>query len=216
MAAVRSWRAKRCVKLARSAEEITALDPTGTIIGWGGCTRGLTTFYREISSCCQEAMDYEPGQSLRVMRLAFASAQHGQVNRVAWAGGQTVPPADSFEAPRRLPAWRGIAKSGRTGARYQSFMDGAQTLNDGPQATLIDKLIALARYLSTHHPTQPPRPGAEFPGPCLTRTPNPRHARCRCAPPLDIALGCPRRAGTPCGGAKKTGRRRTNGSAVLG
>lgn len=180
--------ARQALREARSAEEITALIRPALSSAGVAVRAALDLLSRD--QLLLEAMDYEPGQSLRVMRLAFASAQHGQV-RVAWAGVKPFYPHLPIALKRRVDYQLGVAllNLGELERAISHLWTARQTLNDGPQATLIDKLIALAQ-LSFDTPPDAARLALaqSFQGLALPAPPAPGTPDADAPSPLDIAL----------------------------
>ena len=180
--------ARQALREGRTAEEITALLRPALASDETALRAALDLLSRD--QLLLEAMDYEPGQSLRVMRLASASGQYGQV-RAAWAGVKPFYPHLPMGLKRRVDYQLGVAllNLGELERAITHLWAARQTLNAGPQATLIDKLIALAQ-LSFDSPPDTARlalaqsfQNLPLPAPPQAGTP-----AAEAPPPLDVAL----------------------------
>ena len=180
--------ARQALREARSAEEITALIRPALSSDEVALRAALDLLSRD--QLLLEAMDYEPGQSLRVMRLAFASGQYGQL-RAAWAGVKPFYPHLPIGLKRRVDYQLGVAllNLGELERAITHLWAARQSLNDGPQATLIDKLIALAQ-LSFDSPPDAARLALaqSFQDLALPPAPAAGGPQADAPPPLDVAL----------------------------
>lgn len=180
--------ARQALREARSAEEIAALIRPALSSDEVALRAALDLLSRD--QLLLEAMDYEPGQSLRVMRLASASGQYGQV-RAAWAGVKPFYPHLPIGLKRRVDYQLGVAllNLGELDRAITHLWAARQTLNDGPQATLIDKLIALAQ-LSFDSPPDAARLALaqSFQNLPLPAPPQAGAPAAEAPPPLDVAL----------------------------
>ena len=152
--------ARQALNEARPASEIVALlEPLFD----GSADKGaLQAALRLLASdtLLVDAMDYEPGRSLRIMRRAFPTGQYGQLV-AALAGVKAFHPHMPPPMKRRSiiiwvsrgSIWVATNKPSRIYGRR------GQGLEDGAIAQRIDKLIALAQ-LSTDEPPTPALPAA--------------------------------------------------------
>ena len=186
MAAVEA--ARQALRAARPAPEITALIRPALASDDVALRAALDLLSRD--QLLLEAMDYEPGQSLRVMRLAFASGQYGQL-RAAWAGVKPFYPHLPQRLKRRVDYQLGVAllNLDELDRAITHLWRARQSLTDGPQARLIDKLIALAQ-LSFDTPPDAARlalaqsfQALALPAPAEAGT-----TEVDASPPLDVAL----------------------------
>ena len=136
--------ARQALREARPAAEITALIRPALSSNEAALRAALDLLSRD--QLLLEAMDYEPGQSLRVMRLAFAGGQYGQV-KAAWAGVKPFYPHLPVGLKRRVDYQLGVAllNLGALERAISHLWKARQAVGAGPQAELIDKLIALAQ-----------------------------------------------------------------------
>lgn len=180
--------ARQALREARPAEEITALIRPALSSDEAALRAALDLLSRD--QLLLEAMDYEPGQSLRVMRLAFASGQYGQL-KAAWVGVKPFYPHLPLGLKRRVDYQLGVAllNLGELERAITHLWSARQNLNDGPQATLIDKLIALAQ-LSFDTPPDAARLALaqSFQNLPLPAAPETGTPAADAPPPLDVAL----------------------------
>lgn len=180
--------ARQALREARPAEEIAALIRPALAGEAEALRAALDLLARD--QLLLEAMDYEPGQSLRVMRLGFASGQYGQV-KAAWAGVKPFYPHLPMGLKRRVDYQLGVAllNLGELDRAISHLWAARQTLKQGPQATLIDKLIALAQ-LSYDAPPDAARLALArgFQDLPLPAAPPPNTPAADAPPSLDVAL----------------------------
>ncbi len=180
--------ARQALREARPAREITALLRPA----FGGDEAALRAALDLVSrdQLLLEAMDYEPGQSLRVMRLAFAGGQYGQLE-AAWAGVKAYYPYLPLGLKRRVDYQLGVAllNLGALDRAVSHLWAARKTLGDGPQAEVIDKLIALAQLSYDTPPDAARLALAEsFRNIALPQMPDEAAPETVAPPPLDVAL----------------------------
>jgi tetratricopeptide (TPR) repeat protein len=137
--------ARQAMRETRSADEIIALLRPVFQGGGDSLTAALDIVARD--QLLLDAMDYEPGLSLRVMRRAFASQKYGQIVS-AWAG---VKPFHSYMPvglKRRVDYHMGVARLNL--GEYKRAVAHLWAARDGlPEASAtaarLNKLIALAQ-----------------------------------------------------------------------
>lgn len=180
--------ARQALREGRPAEEITALIRPALGSDEAALRAALDLLSRD--QLLLEAMDYEPGQSLRVMRLGFAGGQYGQV-KAAWAGVKPFYPHLPLGLKRRVDYQLGVAllNLGELDRAIAHLWAARQTLTDGPQGELIDKLIALAQLSYDTPPDAARLALAEsFKDLPLPRAPEPNTPAAEAPPSLEVAL----------------------------
>ena len=149
--------ARQALTEARPASEIVALlEP---LFDGSADVDALQAALRLVASdaLLVEAMDYEPGRSLRIMRRAFPTGQYGQLV-AAWGGVKAFHPHMPPPMKRQVDYHMGVARL-NLGSHKQAITHlwaARQGLEDGAIAKRIDKLIALAQ-LSIDEPPTPAR-----------------------------------------------------------
>lgn len=136
--------ARQAMRETRPADEIVALlRPV-----FEGQAEGLKAALDLIGrdQLLLDAMDYEPGLSLRVMRQAFAVQKYGQIV-AAWSGVKPFYAHMPIGLKRRVDYHMGVARLNlgdykRSVAHLWASRKG---LPEGPVAARLDKLIALAQ-----------------------------------------------------------------------
>lgn len=183
--------ARQAVRDGRSAADITALLRPALSGDEAALRAALDLISRD--QLLLAAMDYEPGQSLRVMQLAFAGGQYGQL-KAAWAGVKPFYPHLPLGLKRRVDYQLGVAllnlnELDRAIAHLWQARKSLGEADNSPQAVLIDKLIALAQ-LSYDTPPDATRlalaqsfQNIALPQPAGADTPE-----AAMPPPLDVAL----------------------------
>lgn len=180
--------ARQALREARPAAEITALIRPALSSNEAALRAALDLLSRD--QLLLEAMDYEPGQSLRVMRLGFAGGQYGQV-QAAWAGVKPFYPHLPVSLKRRVDYQLGVAllNMGALERAISHLWKARQASTTGAQEELIDKLIALAQLSFDSPPDAARLALAEsfkdlpLPPPPAAGTPQNTGP-----PPLDVAL----------------------------
>lgn len=180
--------ARQALREARPAREITALLRPAFSGDETALRAALDLVSRD--QLLLEAMDYEPGQSLRVMQLAFAGGQYGQLE-AAWAGVKAYYPHLPLGLKRRVDYQLGVAllNLGKLDRAISHLWAARKTLGDGPQAEVIDKLIALAQLSYDTPPDAARLALAEgFRNIALPQMPDADATSAAAPPSLDLAL----------------------------
>ena len=146
--------ARQAVSEARPAEEIAAL--LAPLFNGSGDIAVLRDALALLASdtLLLDAMTYEPGPSLRVMRRAFATGQYGQL-AAAWQGVKAYHPHMPTGLKRQVDYQMGVARL-NLGAHKKAIghlWAARQSVSEGGVAQRIDKLIALAQLSIDEAPT---------------------------------------------------------------
>ena len=136
--------ARQAISEARPADEIVALLRPA-FAGDAASQRGALDLLARDQLLLQ-AMDYEPGQSLRVLQKAFADGQYGQV-MAAWRVVKNIhalmPPGLKRQTDYRLGvSLLSLGELGKATAFLQAARRGLAASD--AQAQRLDKLIVLA------------------------------------------------------------------------
>lgn len=148
--------ARQALNEGRPAIEITAL--LQPIFG-GNDTSALKDALAFLASdqLLLNAMDYEPGLSLRVMKESFRTGQYGQLV-AAWRGVKAFHPHMPVALKRQVDYQMGVARLNKAEPKQAvaHLWAARQALTAGPMQARLDKLIALAQ-LSIDEPPTPAR-----------------------------------------------------------
>lgn len=181
--------ARQAIRDTRPADEIVALLRPA----FGGDVENLKGALDLVArdQLLLDAMDYEPGLSLRVMRQAFATQKYGQIVS-AWPGVKPFYSHMPTGLKRRVDYHMGVARLnlGEYKRAITHLLAARDDMRDGATADRLDKLIALAQLSFDKVPDTATLTLAraykdvEIP----TDTISPEKALAPAPPPLDVLL----------------------------
>lgn len=178
--------ARQALTEGRPAVEITALLRP---IFSGADTSAIKDAFKFLASdqLLLNAMDFEPGPSLQVMKRAFGTGHYGQL-LAAWRGVKAFHPHMPVGLKRQVDYQLGVAwlNRGELKQAIAHLWAARQAVRPGPMQERIDKLIALAQ-LSIDEPPTPAR--LELARAFKDIPPPPPRLANDLAPSLDALLG---------------------------